>query len=261
MIILRQKSYSWDEIKRATKTIGGSAAIGAAIGFGPFKRHSKIGAAIGGTIGAGLGTSAYINGYKDRKRIEKEEPHKKEVDEIIRKNFKWALDYLRELDKKIIQENKKLEELNKKLLAKSVWKITYFYDFLSLPLIFSYYDEDYLSDCVVRFVDNPDVYLTPNEDVAIVYNETTNQLELVDIVYRKTITPIKDISSLRKIIKKYYSDAILDNINYALDHPEDVGIDYGEYSLVYDDPEITEEDYYKALDTYCNEIKKFIKTL
>lgn len=40
MIILRQKSYSWDEIRRAAKSIGKGALIGA--GTGAFLRRKQL---------------------------------------------------------------------------------------------------------------------------------------------------------------------------------------------------------------------------
>ena len=265
MIILRQKNYSRsDEIRWAAGSIGRGALVGGGLGalIGPKKDPKRvlIRAGIGAAIGAGIGAKVYANGYQNRKRIEKEEPHKQEVDKIIEKNFKWALDYLKEIDKKIEQENNKLKELGKKLFSKSIWKDNnYFYDLLYFVPIYNKYNHlsDYIADLGPKSDNN---LISENEDVSIVYNESTNQLELINYM-DKPIKPIKNKTSLRDIVKKYYFDSIIASINYILNHPGDIGLDYGEYSLVWNDPEITEEVYYKALDTYCNEIKRFIKTI
>lgn len=259
MILLRQKSYSWDEIKRATKTIGGSTAIGAAIGFGPFKRHSKIGAAIGGTIGAGLGTAAYISEYKYRKQIEKEAPHRQEIDNIIRKNFSWILEYSKDLRKKINGENKKLKELSKKLsLDKFISDQVFFdnpFDFVGNSDMFDY---------IICLYDSEDTCLNPKKSRYIGYNETTNEIELYEGYFNHShskVCSIKNKSQLQNVLKKYYFDEILSNLNYMMNHYGAYSLDFGEYSLMANSADLSEEQYYKALDTYCGEIKKFIKTL
>ena len=78
MIILRQKNYSWDEIKRAAKTIGGSAAIGATGGMilagrkmdktsgKPDKKSMLIRPIIGAGVGALIGAGIYRAGHKER---------------------------------------------------------------------------------------------------------------------------------------------------------------------------------------------------
>jgi len=268
MIILRQNNYSWDEIKKATKSIGTGALIGAGTGALLGKRqltkknNSKgflIRTGIGAAIGAGLGAKSYVSGYKTRKRIEREEPHKKELDEVIKKNFAWALNYLKGLDEKINRENNKLKELNKKLLVKGGNESNrFFYDYISLVELYNNYS--HLSDYIANFHVDPDVYLTPNEEVKIVYNEETNQLELVDYL-DKLITPIKNKSILRDIVKKYYFDDVLAELDYIFSNPGDTGLDYGEYTLMCRDYKTSEEEYYKDLNIYCDEIRRFIKTL
>lgn len=72
MIILRQKSYSWDEIKRASKAIGTGALVGGIGGFavGP-KDHTNpkptlLAMGIGAGVGALGGLGAYRIGHKER---------------------------------------------------------------------------------------------------------------------------------------------------------------------------------------------------
>ena len=72
MIILRQKSYSWDEIKRASKAIGTGALVGGIGGFavGP-KDHTNpkptfLAMGIGAGVGALGGFGAYRIGHKER---------------------------------------------------------------------------------------------------------------------------------------------------------------------------------------------------
>lgn len=91
MIILRQNNYTWSEFGKAVKSIGIGAATGATIGFGPFRRQSKIGAAVGGMIGALLGVCAYKAGRITRKEDEKfkeefREKHGEDFIEVLKKN-------------------------------------------------------------------------------------------------------------------------------------------------------------------------------
>lgn len=271
MIILRQKSYSWSEIGKAAKHIGRGALIGGigggAIGMKQLTNNNNpkgflIRTGIGAAVGAGLGAKIYATDYKTRKQIEKDKPYEKE----IKDKFSWALKYLEELDKKLKNENTKLTELSKKLFGKG-------YEFIDDQMFF----DNPLSNEIVsltKFIANfrtkEDTYLNPDKDRFIKYNESTGDLELYegypiaafyDHKNDKFICSIKNVSQLRNAIKKYYFSEILDNLKKIMNNYELYGIDYGEYCLIYDGTEMTEEEYYKTLDTYCKEIEKFIKTL
>ena len=86
MIIFRQKNYSWDEIKRATKTIGTGALIGGLGGFAlgrPEKNYNNpkrvlISAGIGATVGALAGTGFYRVGLKERQKAKQQAEQFKE---------------------------------------------------------------------------------------------------------------------------------------------------------------------------------------
>ena len=267
MIIIRQKNYSWDEIKRATKFIGKGALIGA--GSGAFlgrKQLTKkdnpkgflLGTGIGAAVGAGIGTAAYISDYKNRK----EDPHRKEVDNMIRSSFSWAIEYLKDLSEKIKKENKKLEELSKKLSLDEFASDQIFFD---NPFFLIDDPGNYLSDYIIYLDESEDTYLGPKKDRYIEYNETTNELELCEGHPNHSpskICSIKNKSQLRSTLKRYYFDEILSNLDNIMNHYGAYSLDYGEYSLMTENPDdLSEEQYYKALDTYCNEIKRFIKTL
>ena len=269
MIILRQKSYSWDEIKRAAKSIGKGALIGA--GSGAFLGRKQLtekdnpkgfllGTGIGAAVGAGLGTAAYINGYKERRAIKKEEPHKKEVDSMIEKKFPWAIKYLEDIDKKIEKENKKIDELSEKLFKKSSYFLN---NIVALPTISNEYS--YLSDFVADLGINPDIMITPKSDKELVYNESTGNLEIIE--RGKSLCSIKNKSQLQDALRKYYFNEIITGI-------KDIMNDYVKYGLSYEDykpsrfmknnlgvEEMGEDEYYKALDIYFKEIENFYKTL
>ena len=265
MIILRQKSYSWDEIKRAAKSIGKGALIGA--GSGAFLGRKQLtekdnpkgfllGTGIGAAVGAGIGTAAYINGYKERKAIEKEEPHKKEVDSMIEKKFPWAIKYLEDIDKKIEKENKKIDELSEKLFKESSYFLD---DVVALPTISNEYS--YLSDFVADLGINPDIMITPKSDKGLIYNESTGNLEITES--GKSLCSIKNKSQLQNALRKYYFNEIITGI-------KDIMNDYVKYGLSYEDykpsrfmkiEEMGKDEYYKALDIYFKEIENFYKTL
>ncbi len=127
MIILRQKNYSWDEIKRATKSIGRGALIGA--GTGAFlgrrqltkKDNPKgflIRTGIGAVVGAGIGIAAYNSGHKGRlirkrvKEIENKLREEKYLENNLPKFYYDLIPVKKEIDKlnKLIRERNKVYE-------------------------------------------------------------------------------------------------------------------------------------------------------
>lgn len=192
----------------------------------------------------------------------KNKKHKEELENIIKTKFSWAIEYLNNLDNKLNKENAKLEELSKKLFDEG-------YKFISDQTYFGNLSNDCcsLSDFIANLSVFEDSFLVPNKNRYIKYDDTTDSLGLYEgnplaIFHNprndKLICSIKDKNQLNNIIKKYYFDEILSNIDII--HSK-YGIDYGEYCLMGDVDDIDEKDYYKSLDVYCNEIKKLIKTL
>ena len=136
MIILRQKNYSWDEIKRATKTIGGSAAIGATGGMilagrklektsGKLdKKGMLIRSIIGAGVGASVGAGIYRSGYKERLKAKQikdkfEAEYGTSVENYISKNID-----INQI-KKVCEEIDKLNNSFGRAVGKS--KFDYFY--------------------------------------------------------------------------------------------------------------------------------------
>lgn len=197
----------------------------------------------------------------DRLFNREDKQHKQEVVNIIKTNFAWALEYLKDLGKKLSEENKKLEELSKKL---SLDEFASDQIFFNNPFLFVS-DNNYSDYIVIHLYESEDTCLYPKKDRYIKYNETTNELELYEGYPRHSnskVCSIKNKSQLRNILKRYYFDEILSNLDNIMNHYGAYSLDFGEYSLMTENPEdFDEEQYYKALDNYCNEIKRFIKTL
>jgi hypothetical protein len=260
MIILRQKSYSWDEIKRATKTIGGSAAIGATGGMiltgrkrektsGKLNKKGALkGIGIGAVAGALVGAGIYRVGHKERLKAKQikdkfEAKYGTNLENYISKNI--DINQIKQVCKEIENLNNSYE----KAVEKSKFDYLYLYsNVLSLRFL------DYNTDDSMLYVKyGPDNI--PILDFTCIYFE--------DVIYNGYI--MYNIESKKFIISSIKSkpDTFKNNLLLALeilfDHIEyDVKENYDgedEFNDMQEGFEFWKKEYYEKAKNIIKQVR------
>ena len=260
MIILRQKNYSWDEIKRATKTIGGSAAIGATGGMilagrkmektsGKLdKKGILIRPIIGAGVGALIGTGIYRAGYKERLKANQikdkfEAEYGTSIENYISKNID-----INQI-KKVCEEINKLNNSFGKAVGKSKFDYLLFYsDILSLRFL-DYNTEDSM------------IYAEYGPDNIPIIDFTCEYFE--DIIYDEYI--MYNIKSKKFTVSNVKSkpDTLKNNLLFALEFlfdfmEEDVKENYegeNEFDDMQEGFEFWKKEYYEKAKNIIKQVR------